>query len=155
VLALFGWFIANRNARQNNMGGGADTTHREVGTVSTWHAPDYSSLNLTPGSPADNIAKAITAGDWSKSIDLEGLNFEPDGAISESAKPKLKEVASVLAATPGVRARITGYGETDEAGQKRADSIKSALDSAGVASDRISTRGQTGSGMPTVNLMRR
>jgi hypothetical protein len=152
VLALGGWFIAHRNSQNSEMGGTSEPVRREVGTVRNWKAPDFSSLNLTPGSPADNIAKSITAGDWVKPIDLEGLNFDSTGGLEEAGKAKIQEVGKVLS-TAGVKARVTGFGDTEEAGLARAESIKSTLTSSGVPEERITTRGRAGAGMPTINVL--
>ena len=104
---------------------------------------DLSSLNLTPGGTADNLAKSIASGNWNNTIEL-----------SSSTPDSVKQISSVLSAAPSVKVRITGRGDTQEAGLGRANSIKNALIAAGISESRIMTSGQTGAGVPTINLMR-
>jgi hypothetical protein len=150
LLALAGWFAVNHMNRPG-VGGTAETP--TVTTGQAYKMPDLSQLHVTPGSVADNLAKAISSGDWSKTIDLQGFNTDATGALSESAKAGTREIGQVLAAAPTVKIQITGHGDTDEAGLSRANAIKSALLSAGIAEDRISTTGDTGTGVPSVRLM--
>lgn len=154
ILALLGiWFAAHR-ANRSDVGGTVDRTQREVGTARSWQAPDLSKLNLSPGGTADTLAKAIAAGDWSKSVDIQGVNMDGNGALSATSGSKLQEIGSVLSAAPSVKVQVTGFGDTEEAGLSRANTIKNAITATGVAADRITARGQTGAGMPTISLMR-
>ena len=116
-------------------------------------SPDMSSLHLPPGGVADNMANAISSGDWDKTIDLQGFSTDSSGALTDSAKAGVGEIGKVLTAAPGVKVRITGHGATDESGLNEANSIKSALVSTGISEDRISTSGHAGTGNPTLNLM--
>lgn len=153
ILALIGWLIARHANRGPAVGG---TPERNFNTVATGHGYgnlDFSSLNLPPGGVADNLAKAISSGDWNKTIDLQGITTDSAGALTDSAKAGIGEISKVLSAAPSVKVRITGHGATEEAGVNQANSIKGALVSSGVSEDRISTIGQTGAGVPTVNLM--
>jgi outer membrane protein OmpA-like peptidoglycan-associated protein len=99
------------------------------------------------------MSKAIAAGDWNKTFDLQGLSFDNSGMLAASAKSKVQEIASVLSRTPNARIQITGYGDTDEAALNQANGIKAALASGGVAADRITTAGQTGTHAPSITLM--
>jgi outer membrane protein OmpA-like peptidoglycan-associated protein len=74
--------------------------------------------------------------------------------VSGSATDSVREISSVLSTAPTVKVRITGRGDTEEAGLSRANAIKSALVAAGVGESRIMTSGQTGTGVPTISLMR-
>jgi hypothetical protein len=161
LLALIGWLVASHSNR-NPVGGTSDTNYgttmgrgSETNLSPTGHTyghPDLSSLNLPPGSIGDNLAKAISSGDWNKSIDLQGVTTDSSGALTDSAKAGVGEIGKVLSAAPNVKVRITGHGATDESGVNEANSIKSALVAAGISGDRISTSGQTGTGSPTLNL---
>ena len=152
LVALAAWFIANRS-HEPAVGGAADTADNQVITGHS-QAPDFSKLNFAPGSTADTLSKAIVAGDWNKSIDLPGFVTDSTGALADQAKAGVRDVASVLAAAPSVKVRIIARGETAEAGLEQASAIKSALVSAGVREDRILVNGQTGSGVPSISLIR-
>ena len=161
LLALAAWFLASRANRSSNMGGtseraavsassGQDSRtanpipdSRTVAPVPSPRTLDFSSLKLTPGGVADNMAKSITSGNWSTPIEVSG-----------SATDSVREISSVLSTAPTVKVRITGRGDTEEAGLSRANAIKSALVAAGISESRIMTSGQTGTGVPTINLMR-
>jgi len=152
VLALLGWFISTHSNRGGGVGGTSETNLNAVATGQGYGQADMSSLHLPPGGPADNVAKAISSGDWNKTIDLQGFSTDSAGDLTESAKVGVGEIGKVLAAVPNVKVRITGHGATEEAGVNEADSIKRALTATGISEDRISTSGQTGSGNPTLNL---
>jgi hypothetical protein len=160
LLALGGWFVASRMNRPSNVGGTAERTTYTAGQDSRSANPipdsrtvatpvqsprtmDLSGLKLTPGGVADNMAKAIKSGNWNNPIELSGTT--PDS---------LKEISSVLSTAPSVKVRITGRADTEEAGLSRANAIKNALVTAGIGESRIMTSGQTGTGAPTLNLMR-
>jgi outer membrane protein OmpA-like peptidoglycan-associated protein len=166
LLALVGWLAATYSHRRTAVGGvsetnlNAMTTGRAYGSETNLSATgsrygnlDFSSLNLPPGGVADNLAKAISAGNWNKTIDLQGFSTDSAGALTDSAKTGVSEISKVLATAPNVKVRITGHGATDESGLTEANSIKSALVAAGIGEDRISTSGQAGTGSPTLNLM--
>jgi len=161
LVALAGWFVFSRVKQPSNVGGMPERTASTTGsgqdsrtatpipdsrTVAPAQSPrtmDFSSLKLTPGGAADNLAKSITSGNWNNTIELSG-----------STTGGLREISSVLAAAPSVKIRITGRGDTEEAGLSAANTIKSALTAAGVGESRIMTSGQTGTGVPTISLMR-
>jgi hypothetical protein len=161
LLALAAWFVASRANRPSNVGGTPERTaytagsghdsrsatpgqdSRTVAPVQSARTLDFSSLNLTPGGAADNLAKSIASGNWNNTIELNG-----------STTGGVREISSVLSAAPTVKVRITGRGDTEEAGLSRANAIKNALVTAGISEGRIMTSGQTGTGVPTINLMR-
>jgi len=146
------WALSHRSHKAPEVGGTAD--YRQTQTGRGTKLPDLSNLNLTPGSPADKLAKAISNGDLSQKVDLEGLSFDGTGNLAESASGQIQELSSVLKAAPNVKAAIIGYGATQEEGLHKANSIKSALGSAGISADRVLARGETGSGAPGMQLMR-
>jgi hypothetical protein len=146
VLAA-GWFFARYRDQLDVSKPGTEIVNRAAPKLS------FANLALAPGGVADTMAKAISSGDLSRSISLEGLGFDGTGALPVSAQPKIKEIGAVLASAPNVKIQITGYGDTEESGLSRANMIKSSVASTGVSADRISTRGQTGSGMPTIHMM--
>jgi OOP family OmpA-OmpF porin len=152
LLALLGWFFASRTHRTPEVGGTVETNANMTATGHGYGNIDFSSLNLAPGGMADNLAKAISSGDWNKTIELQGVT-DSAGAVTDSAKAGIGEIGRVLSAAPNAKVQITGHGATDEAGLSQADSIKSALISTGISEDRISATGQAGSGVPTINLM--
>lgn len=164
LLALAGWFAARHAHQAPEVGGTVETNANAIATGRAYETnlsptghgygnADFSSLNLTPGGMADEMANAISSGDWNKTINLQGFTTDSTGAPTDSAKAGIGELGKVLSAAPNVKIRITGHGDTDEAGVKQADSVKSALVSAGVSEDRISTSGHAGSGVPTLNLV--
>jgi outer membrane protein OmpA-like peptidoglycan-associated protein len=134
------------------VGGTVETN--EVITGRSAQAPDFSRLNFAPGSLGDTVSKAISSGDWNKTIDLPGFVTDSTGALADQAKAGVRDLASVLSAAPNVKVRIIARGETAEAGLEQASAIKSALVSDGVAEDRILVNGQTGSGVPSISLIR-
>lgn len=152
LLALLGWLIASHSNRGKEVGGTSETNLNTVATGQGYGHADLSNLHLPPGGVADNVAKAISSGDWNKTIDLQGISTESTGALTESAKSDIAQVSKVLSAVPTVKVRITGHGDTEEAGLNQANSIKSALTATGISEYRISTTGQTGTGTPTLNL---
>jgi len=162
LLALTGWFIASRIIRPADMGGTSGRTtytagsgqgsqtaipvqdsRTVAGTVQSPRILDFSNLKLTPGGPADHLAKSITSGNWNSTIEWSGSTM--DG---------VREISSVLTAAPSVKVRITGRGETEEAGLGQARTIKNALVAAGISESRIMSSGQTGAGVPLINLTR-
>ena len=161
LLALTGWFVANRMNRPSNVGGTSERTTyttgsgqdsravapvqdpRTVAPVQTPRGLDFSSLRLNPGGTADHLAKSIASGNWNNNIELIG-----------STTDSIREIGSVLSAAPSVKVRITGRGETQEAGLSQANAIKNALVAAGISESRIMTSGQPGTGVPTINAMR-
>lgn len=153
LLALVIWYAATHTRRAPGVGGTSETNANISATGHAYGSPDLSSLNLAPGGIADNMAKAISSGDWNKTIDLQGFATDSAGALTDSTKGGIGEIGRVLSAAPAVKIRITGHGATDQAGLNQANSIKSALISTGISEDRISTTGQTGSGFPTINFM--
>jgi len=152
ALGIGAWAFMHRS---NNMpapvGGTADYTQTQTGHAVG--APDWSSLNLTPGSVADKLSKAISGGDSSKKIELDGVNFDAAGHLEDSANAQVKEIGSVLKMSPNSKVTITGYGTTEEEGMNEANSLKSALVSAGTSADHVMTRGEAGTGVPSIKLM--
>ena len=116
--------------------------------------PNLQSLNLTPGSTADSLAKAVTSGNYSQPFSLQDLSFDNSGDLTDSARGQIRELGSVLKAAPNLKVRITGHGETEDAGVSQANAIKSALTSTGISADRISTTGEAGSGNPSLTVTR-
>jgi hypothetical protein len=161
LLALAGWFVFSRISRPSNVGGTPERTastassgqdsrtatpmpdSRTVAPVQSPRTMDFSSLRLTPGGVADNVAKSIASGNWNNTIEL-----------SDSTTGSVREISSVLAAAPSVKVRVTGRGDTEEAGLSRANAIKNTLVAAGISEGRVMTSGQMGTGVPTINLMR-
>lgn len=145
------WALSHKSEKPA-VGGSADYTTTQTGHG--MHTPDLSRLNLPPGSLADRIAKSISSGDWNQKFDLQELNFDGTGRLTDSANSQLQQIGTVLKSAPGVRVAITGYGVTPEEGAAKANSIKSSLASIGVGGDRILARGETGSGTPNLRLIK-
>lgn len=168
LLALAGWFVASRMNRPSNVGGTSERAPYTAGSgqdsrgavsvqdsraavsvqdsrtpVQSPRGLDFSTLTLTPGGTADYLAKSIASGNWNRSIEL-----------SSSTPDSVREISSVLSAAPSVKVRVTGRGDTQEAGLGQANAIKNALIAAGISESRIMTSGQTGTGVPTINAMR-
>jgi hypothetical protein len=153
VLALLAFLIihrANRNRTLDNMGGASENYQTAAGHAHS--AADFSKLNLTPGSAADRLAKAISSGDANSTIELREVNVDSAGDLTDSAKSSISQVGSVLSAAPDVRVRVSGRGSDQQAAQNQANAIKRALVSAGVKESRIDTSTQTGEGSPTISL---
>ena len=158
LLVLGGWLLL-RNRPERGTGGTGDefqtvqTTRDTTRDVSRQTA-QFESLNLTPGSPADRLAKGIASGDFTTPIGLQGLNFDDAGTLTEGARGNLAEVAGVLKASPNMKVTITCYGASEDAGLDQANKIKSALQSLGVSTDRLAAKGEAGSGFPKLNVSR-
>jgi outer membrane protein OmpA-like peptidoglycan-associated protein len=150
LIALVAWFFAHQHRSEAEKGGTADTTVTSTGREA-WN-PAPSGLSLTPGGVADNLSRAISSGDWNKTIDLQGFNLDSPSGLTASAKSQISEIGSVLNASPDMKVQITGFGETEQAGQGKANAIKNALTAIGVGDNRISTRGQMGSGVPNISV---
>ncbi len=151
ILALIGWLVASHSNRAP-VGGTSETNLNTTTSGGGYGNADMSTLHLSPGGIGDNLSKAISSGDWNKTIELNGVTTDGGGVLTDSAKAGVAEIHQVLSATPTVKVRITGHGATEEAGRQQADSIKNALVADGISTDRISTSGQTGSGSPTLNI---
>ena len=84
--------------------------------------------------------------------DFDRLLFETNSAVLKpESQPQLSNIAAILKAYPGVRAKIGGY--TDTSGdpsanltlsQNRADSVMQELSRMGISSDRLSAEGYGG-----------
>jgi outer membrane protein OmpA-like peptidoglycan-associated protein len=109
-------------------------------------------LTLTPGSTADSLSKALRSGDFRRVWNLQDVSFDSAGNLAGSASSQVQQIGSVLKSIPGVKIRITGYGETDDAGLNRANTIKSALAATGISQERIDVSGGTGNKMPTLSV---
>ena len=152
AIAAIALWALTRNSRAPSVGGTADTLQTQAGHAAS--SLDVSSLHLTPGSIADRIAKAISSGNLNEQFDLQGLTFDSTGNLTQSAGTEFQQVASVLKAAPNTSIAITCYGTSAEDGKTKADSIKSMLTSAGISPERVLTRGEAGSGVPSVKLMK-
>ena len=146
LLVAIGIIVVRNNRAQ--MGGTREDTS------SSAPAANYSNPLPPAGSAADKLANAIASKDWNRTIHLDGLSFDASGTMSDSARGNLNEIGLALANAPEVNVQITGYGATEEAGLDQANSVKSSLATSGVSNDRISTRGEVGSGMPSLKLSR-
>jgi len=144
LLAVMLFFAARSN--RDKLGGTSEDTYRIAPTVND------SDARLPAGNAAANLAKAIAAKDWDRSIHLDDLSIDNSGTLSDSGRGDLNEIGSVLANAPEVNVQITGYGETEAAGLTQANSVKNSLAKTGVAINRISIRGEVGSGMPSFKL---
>lgn len=151
VLAIIGWLVASH--RPAGVGGTSETNLNSVATGHAQQQPDLSGMNLPPGGIGDNLAKAISANEWNKPIELPGVTTDSSGVLTEPAKAGVREIHQVLAAYPSIKVQITAYGATEESGLNQANSIKNDLVADGISEDRISTTGQTGSGNATLKLM--
>lgn len=155
VIALGGW-LAWHNAHKTPPAVGGTASNyggTEVQRSSEIQMPDLQNLNLKPGSLADNLAKAATSGDFSRTFSFQELHIDSAGNLAESDHNQIQELASVLKAAPALKIKIIGYGQTEDAGLSQANAIKSALSSAGVSSDRITTSGETGSQVPALSVV--
>lgn len=146
------WALSHKSEKAPAVGGSADYPQTQVGRNVTM--PDLSNLNLPPGSIADRMVKALSSGDWGQKFDLQNLNFDSTGHLADSANADLQQIGTVLKSAPNINISITGYGATPEDGMTKANSIKSTLTSAGLSSDRVLAKGETGSGVPSVRLMK-
>jgi outer membrane protein OmpA-like peptidoglycan-associated protein len=151
VIAIAAWLLA-RSQRNHQMGGTGQPVTTESSAGHGAQTADFARLNLPPGSVADRIAKAISAGNWNQPVNLNGVSFDTTGGVTDADKGQLQQIASVLAAAPNVRVQITGHGGSEEAALNQANSIKNALTAAHVPDNRISTRGQTGTEPPSLSL---
>jgi OOP family OmpA-OmpF porin len=121
--------------------------HEETGI----HLPNGKTLDVAPNSAEANFAHALA--DNSVSVPhrfrFDNLKFGSDSStLSPEAHKTIEHVGTTLQAYPSSRVRIDGY--TDDVGHDapnkslshaRAEAIKQALVSHGVAADRIDTTG--------------
>jgi hypothetical protein len=153
LLALGVWLLAHRSRETVPAAGG---TENSGGTVvqsgGGTKLPSLQNLNLTPGSTADNLAKAIAGGDFSHGFSLQDLSFDNVGNLTDSARGQIQQLGSVLNAAPNLKIQITGHGQTQEAALGQANAIKTVLTSIGVSGDRITTSGEAGSGAPSLSV---
>jgi hypothetical protein len=154
VLALGAWFLAHRADRSKTsaVGGTTEGGENYVQSGSAVQSSSLSSLTLTPGSTADSLSKALRSGDFRRVWNLQDVSFDSAGNLAGSASSQVQQIGSVLKSIPGVKIRITGYGETDDAGLNRANTIKSALAATGISQERIDVSGGTGNKMPTLSV---
>jgi hypothetical protein len=151
AVALALWaFSRNANRRAPAVGGTQDYVQTQAGHGASM--PDLSHLNLPPGSIADRIANAVKSGDWSQKFDLQNLNFDSTGHLTDSSSSELKEIGSVMKAAPNLKLSVTGYGPTADEGTAKANSIKSAITATGISEERIITHGNTGSEAPSLKV---
>ncbi len=152
VGALALWALSHNSDKAPAVGGAADVSQTQAGHATSM--PDLSSLNLPPGSVAEKIANAAKSGDWTQKFEVPNLNFDNAGHLADSSSADLQQIGSVMKAAPNLKLSITGYGATDEEGAAKANSIKSILTSAGISPDRVLARGNTGSEMPSLRVMK-
>lgn len=150
--ALVVWGLSRRTENTPAAGGTANISQTQAGRVSS--IPDLSSLNLPPGSTAERMVNAIKSGNWSQNFELQNLNFDNSGQLTDKSSSDLQQISSLLKAAPNLKLSVTGYGSTSEEGTAKANSIKSMITSSGISEDRIFARGNTGSGAPTLRLMK-
>ena len=153
VILLGGWLILNRNHQAAPaMGGAADQTYSAVQNAGQNTVASLRSLNLTPGGAADRLAKTLASGGSATPVELQGLNFDETGNLTETAQANLREMGSVLQASPRLRITVTAYGKTSDEGLARADAIKTALIARGVSADRVAAKGDSGEGAPVISF---
>lgn len=150
--ALALWALSRNSEKAPAVGGAADVSQTQAGHAMSM--PDLSSLNLPPGSVAEKIANAAKSGDWTQKFELPNLNFDNAGHLADSSSADLQQIGTLMKAAPDLKLSITGYGATDEEGTAKANSIKSILTSAGISPDRVLARGNTGSEMPSLRVMK-
>ena len=153
VLALAGWFIASRTHKTPAAGGTANFSGTEVQSGRAASTPDLQSLNLAPGSTADQVAKAVASGNFGQPFSFAGVNFDSAGDLTASSQSQLQQLGSVLNAASDLKVTITAYGPTDATGSSRAEAMKSDLVDTGVAADRITTVGGTGTEGPSLRVV--
>jgi outer membrane protein OmpA-like peptidoglycan-associated protein len=153
VILLGGWLILNRNRQAAPArGGAADQTYSAVQNAGQNTVASLRSLNLTPGGAADRLAKTLASGGSATPVELQGLNFDETGNLTETAQANLREIGSVLQASPRLRITVTAYGKTSDEGLARADAIKTALVARGVSADRVAAKGDSGEGAPVISF---
>jgi len=150
--ALGVWALSTSSNRTPAAGGTADGTETQTGHSA--NTPDLSRLNFAPGSMADRMTKAISSGNLKQTFALSNLSLDNNGRLQDSANNDLEQIGGILKAAPNLNVSITGYGATQNKGSAIADSIKSALTSAGISSDRVIAHGEIGTGVPTVRFMK-
>jgi OOP family OmpA-OmpF porin len=152
IAALALWALASHSGKAPAAGGTEDYPQTQAGHGVSM--PSLSSLNLPPGSIGERMVKAASNGDWKQTFDLSNLSFDSGGHLTDSAAAELQQLGSILTAAPNLNVSITSFSATQDEGMAKANSIKSALTSMGVSSNRVITRGATGSGVPNVRLMK-
>jgi hypothetical protein len=152
IVAAVALFAVSHTSEKDSVGGSGDPMQTQAGRITSM--PDFSNLNLPPGSLSDRIAKAASSGPSNQKFEMQGLVFDSTGSLTPSANTQLQYLASVLKAAPSLNLGVTCFGSTTDAGKQKADSIKSVLTSSGVLPERVLTRGESGSGIPTLRLIK-
>jgi hypothetical protein len=99
----------------------------------------------------DNFKDAVTSANGVP-VALEGVGLDSLGGLSSDAKTKLSALGKTINAYPSVKVSITAYGKTDSEAAGKADAIKTALATAGVSPERVSTQTATGEGWPKISF---
>jgi len=141
ILGLIVW-----HGRRGNQGATRDETW--TNRFSAAGAPGTDLGGFT-----DQIKSALGRLDGSP-VDLQGVGFDSSGSLSGESSPKLAALGKLANDYPSAKISITAYGRTAEQAATRANAIKSALGSAGVSADRISTETQIGDAWPKISFTR-
>jgi hypothetical protein len=140
ALLLAGIFLY-RQSRNTDVGG----TREE-----TWTATN-TGVSGAPASFADRFNDAMNRANGSP-VDLQAVSFDSSGALSTEGKTRMAALSRMINDHPSLKVSVTAYGKTADEAATRANAIKSALTTAGVSADRVSTQTETGEGLPKISF---
>ena len=144
---LLGGILLFRANRNKDMGGTRDETW--TATNSATSVP----REANPDYYIDQFKAAVARADGSP-VELQGVGFDSSGALSSDAKTKLSALGRMINGYPALKVSITAYGQTQDEAATKADALKSALASAGVSTDKVSTQTAVGDGLPKISFMK-
>jgi hypothetical protein len=139
-------YLVYQHGRQPNMGGTSEDTWVTHGAGTPITAPQIDTAQWT-----ERLKAAIASSDGNP-IDLQGVTFDNMGNLSATARSSLSQLGNLVNENPSMQVTVTAYGATAEEAAGRANAIKSALVSAGVAEDRIAVQPEIGQAIPRVRF---
>jgi hypothetical protein len=143
ALLLAGIFLY-RHSRNTDVGGTREETYTTTNRVTGSSYVDTTSFT-------DRFKNAL-ANPTGSPIDLQGVGYDSLGGLSSDAKTKLSALGKMINNYPSLKVAITTYGKTEDDAASRANAIKSALATAGVSTDRVTTETAVGEGWPKISF---
>jgi hypothetical protein len=143
LLLLAGLFFL-RQSRNTDAGGTRDETLSTSSTGAS--APRVDTTSFT-----DHFKDAVTSANGAP-IELQGVNLDGAGGLSGDAEKKLSALGKMINEYPSLKVSITAYGKTEAEAAGKADAIKTALASAAVSPERVSTQTAIGAGWPKISF---
>jgi hypothetical protein len=143
LLLLAGLFFF-RKSGNTDVGGTRDEPSSTSNTGAS--APRVDTTGFT-----DRFKEAVTSANGAP-IELQGVTLNSPGGLSSDAEKKLSALGKMINEYPSLKVSITAYGKTEAEAAGKADAIKTALATAGVSPERVSTQPATGEGWPKISF---